>query len=266
MHYRVQRVEIQCATIGHQGINPSIVNFAGRLWTGKMEMAPMAKTEMTLSIERALRYYRPSETCGIGINKHRATHTAFEVPTICGTTAGGLVDCLRAQEYFGDIERVRVCGAYGWKKEGIRRIAIQCPYGFLDSEQPPERCDDNGCKLNYIKERGTAKILITAYEIKVTKSDFKSKNGHNFVGNCNYYVVPAELYEDVKDFVPEEIGIILYLHAGSYTGLRRKKECTFRPLTDEEQKWLVLSLMKRLEETTWKERAMGTREGDLGLW
>lgn len=36
--------------------------------------------------------------------------------------------------------------------------------------------------------------------------------------------------------------------------------------SDEDQKWLVLSVMKRLEDTTWKERAQGGHEGDLGLW
>ena len=79
-------------------------------------------------------------------------------------------------------------------------------------------------------------------------------------------MIPNELYAAVVDLVPEDIGIILYLHAGSYVGLRKKKECTFRALTDEEQKWFILSTMKRLEETTWKERATGGRDGDLGLW
>ena len=86
------------------------------------------------------------------------------------------------------------------------------------------------------------------------------------MGNCNYYVIPNELYAAVADLVPEDIGIILYLHAGSYVGLRRKKECTFRELTDEDQKWFILSTMKRLEETTWKERVTGGHAGDLGLW
>lgn len=27
---------------------------------------------------------------------------------------------------------------------------------------------------------------MTCFEIKITKSDFKSENGHNFVGNKNY--------------------------------------------------------------------------------
>lgn len=140
-----------------------------------------------------------------------------------------------------------------------------CVRGYGPGEKP-ELCDEVGCRCRHIREVGHQEILITCYEIKVSKSDFKSKHGHNFVGNCNYYVIPNELYAAVADLVPEDIGIILYLHAGSYVGLRRKKECTFRKLTDEEQKWFILSTMKRLEETTWKERATGGQDDDLGLW
>ena len=49
---------------------------------------------------------------------------------------------------------------------------------------------------------------IRAYEIKVTKSDFHSKYGHNFVGNLNYYVMPQKLYEEVKKEIPKEIGVM----------------------------------------------------------
>lgn len=222
----------------------------------------MAKTELTRNIEDSIRYYRPSETCGIRVNKFRGTSTAFEVPTVCGTTKFGLVDCVRVQEYFGDIKHRHVCSWYGEGAGEAFKLHHMCKKGH---DKPPDGCEEN-CPYRRLAETGTPKILITCYEIKVTKSDFKSKNGHNFVGNCNYYVIPKELYDDVKDLVPEDIGIILYLHAGSYVGLRRKKECTFKELTDEDQKWLVLSVMKRLEDTTWKERARGGPTGDLGLW
>lgn len=46
-------------------------------------------------------------------------------------------------------------------------------------------------------------------EIKVTKADFKSKNGHTFIGNKNYYAMPPELYEQVKDKVPKDIGVLV---------------------------------------------------------
>ena len=46
-----------------------------------------------------------------------------------------------------------------------------------------------------------------AYEVKVTKSDFHSKAAKSFVGNFNYYVMPEWLYEEVKDEIPEHIGV-----------------------------------------------------------
>ena len=36
------------------------------------------------------------------------------------------------------------------------------------------------------------------YEIKSSVEDFNSKNGHNFIGEFNYYVMPEDVYEKVK--------------------------------------------------------------------
>lgn len=52
-----------------------------------------------------------------------------------------------------------------------------------------------------------SKEIFRCYEIKVSKSDFKSKHGHNFVGHFNYYVMPLELYEKVQADIPKEIGV-----------------------------------------------------------
>lgn len=49
---------------------------------------------------------------------------------------------------------------------------------------------------------------IRCYEIKVTKQDFHSKHGHNFVGNLNYYVMPYNLYKSIRDEIPEHIGVM----------------------------------------------------------
>lgn len=45
------------------------------------------------------------------------------------------------------------------------------------------------------------------YEIKITKSDFHSKNHNTFIGNLNYYIMPKELFEQVKGEIPEGIGV-----------------------------------------------------------
>lgn len=45
------------------------------------------------------------------------------------------------------------------------------------------------------------------YEIKISKADFYSKAHTTFVGHYNYYVMPKELYEEVKNEIPAHIGV-----------------------------------------------------------
>lgn len=52
--------------------------------------------------------------------------------------------------------------------------------------------------------------LFTFIEIKVSVSDFKSKSGHNLIGHKNYYAVPVEIYDKIKDLVPKHVGIYVY--------------------------------------------------------
>lgn len=58
------------------------------------------------------------------------------------------------------------------------------------------------------------------YEIKVSKSDFYSKAKKTFVGHFNYFVMPKELYEEVKDDIDNHIGV----HIGSYVIKKPKKQ------------------------------------------
>lgn len=45
------------------------------------------------------------------------------------------------------------------------------------------------------------------YEVKSSVEDFHSKNGHNFLGDFNYYVMPQEVYERVKNEIPYKVGV-----------------------------------------------------------
>lgn len=47
------------------------------------------------------------------------------------------------------------------------------------------------------------------YEVKSCVDDFNSKNGHNFVGDYNYYVMSKELYEQVKERIPYCVGVLV---------------------------------------------------------
>lgn len=52
------------------------------------------------------------------------------------------------------------------------------------------------------------------YEVKSSVEDFKSKNGHNFIGEFNYYVMPSDVYEKVQKEIPYGVGV--YVPAGTH--------------------------------------------------
>lgn len=45
------------------------------------------------------------------------------------------------------------------------------------------------------------------YEIKSSVKDFHSKNGHNFIGDYNYYVMPSEVYQKISAEIPFGVGV-----------------------------------------------------------
>lgn len=45
------------------------------------------------------------------------------------------------------------------------------------------------------------------YEIKSSVEDFRSKNGHNFIGDFNYYVMPEDVYKAVSLEIPYKVGV-----------------------------------------------------------
>lgn len=47
------------------------------------------------------------------------------------------------------------------------------------------------------------------YEVKSSVDDFHSKNGHNFIGDFNYYVMPAEVYATVSLEIPYNVGVLI---------------------------------------------------------
>lgn len=47
------------------------------------------------------------------------------------------------------------------------------------------------------------------YEIKSSIADFKSKNGHNFIGDFNYYVMPKDVADSIQGQIPWDVGIFV---------------------------------------------------------
>lgn len=72
----------------------------------------------------------------------------------------------------------------------------------------------NAVRVDYMQFRpknntvgGIEKGDFYCYEIKSSVEDFHSRNGHNFIGEYNYYVMPEDVYEEVKAEVPYRVGV-----------------------------------------------------------
>ncbi len=59
------------------------------------------------------------------------------------------------------------------------------------------------------------------YEIKSSVEDFNSKNGHNFIGDFNYYVMPKDVFEAVKCKIPHNVGVFVPGKFGSLESAKR---------------------------------------------
>lgn len=60
-------------------------------------------------------------------------------------------------------------------------------------------------RVDFISYTTDRKII--CYEIKSSKPDFYSKSKKTFIGHKNYYVMPAELFDQVKDDIPSHVGV-----------------------------------------------------------
>ena len=47
------------------------------------------------------------------------------------------------------------------------------------------------------------------YEVKSSVEDFHSPNGHNFIRDFNYYVMPQAVMEKVRDEIPPHVGVYI---------------------------------------------------------
>lgn len=86
-----------------------------------------------------------------------------------------------------------------------------------------------------------SKNIWRCYEIKSSVQDFNSGHHITFVGHFNYYIMPKELYNKVKDDIPDYVGV--YVSQGRcLVSVKKAKKQKLK--VDEEL--LQYSLMKSL--------------------
>lgn len=91
---------------------------------------------------------------------------------------------------------------------------------------------------------------IICYEIKSSKQDFNSKSKWSFHGNRNYFVMPLEVYEQVKADIPYGIGV--YVAKGN--GLVNVRSCRKIQLCADKE--VVLgSMLRSMQRELLKQRS-----------
>ncbi len=73
---------------------------------------------------------------------------------------------------------------------------------------------DHAVRVDYMRFKpvnntvgGIEKGDFYCYEVKSSVADFHSKNGHNFIGDFNYYVMPQEVYAAISLEIPFGVGV-----------------------------------------------------------
>lgn len=161
-------------------------------------------------------------------------------------TPTGIVDSIRFEDYYAS--DTYVCPFINPEKFSEERRSWFAQFrtnrhcdndSILNAGDP--RC--HGCVFrHHVYNVG---MMITCYEVKITLSDFKSSNGHNFHGNENYYVVPKELAPKIESLVPEDIGILVYVETEKMSGLRMYKKSGWHEVEEATQIQLLYNAMKK---------------------
>lgn len=90
------------------------------------------------------------------------------------------------------------------------------------------------------------------YEIKSSAEDFHSKHGHNFIGDFNYYVMPIEVFETVKDEIPFAVGVLCSCNNGLEVKKRPKRADRSRPINE-----MLLMMYRSARRDTVNQRKWG---------
>jgi len=113
-----------------------------------------------------------------------------------------------------------------------------CDERFHRYGQGYGRVDMLTYQKNFREKQGTFRF----YELKISKSDFHSKNGHNFLGNYNYYVFPnEELFESVKCEIPDYVGCLVPRCQTRKTFIHEQGDWIFECIKKPKRKDLICS-------------------------
>lgn len=194
------------------------------------------ETELTKRIKVLTHHYRPKLNTNM-----RTIRWADEV-----WTPTGIVDSIRFEDYYAEEEYLcKLLDITRFSEADRRATAAMHETGkcFRDgsAEKNDRKC--HGCVLRC--HNWKVGMMVTCFEVKITYSDFRGVNGHNFHGNENYYCVPKDLAPKIAGEIPDDIGILAYYEGERQYGLRQFKPSGWRDVTDQTKVELLYNAMKK---------------------
>lgn len=126
--------------------------------------------------------------------------------------------------------------------------------------------------VDYITQELGGDRTIRCYELKITKSDFLSDAKKTFIGDYNFYVIPSELWMDVRGYIEDGVGCWIVEPDGNVVKKKtaRKMECKLN------RSYVLARIVQALErehmkyiERDWKRRRLAKGVTDYGrnrLW
>lgn len=194
------------------------------------------ETDLTKRIKALTHHYRPK----LNTDK-RTIRWADEV-----WTSTGIVDSIRFEDYYENEEYLcRLLDAERFSEKDQCATAHMHQPGkcFRDGRTDKNEQKCHGCVLR--SHNWKVGMIVTCFEVKITYSDFRSANGHNFHGNENYYCVPKPLASKIVHDIPDDIGILAYFEGERQYGLRQFKPSGWRSVTDQTKVHLLYNAMKK---------------------
>lgn len=168
-------------------------------------------------------------------------------------TPTGIVDSIRFEDYYAaeeyvcpyiDVDRYgeKALATYAsFRNKSIEEAGFGRCFRDNSTEKDDKKC--HGCVFRHHTYQ--VGMMVTAFEVKITRSDFLSSNGHNFHGNENYYCVPKELAPKIENDVPSDIGILAYYSGKRQDGLRLYRKATWHDIDDATKVQLLYNAMKK---------------------
>jgi len=194
------------------------------------------ETELTREIKRRLRTFRPAMH-----SDKRTIRWAEEVQTI-----SGYVDVIRFEDYVAADNSycARIAPSFLDRQSIIYRPETPRTCKSEGCDYPNNRC--HGCVYRRtVYELG---ILVTCFEVKVSLSDFRSPNGHNFHGHHNYYAAPVQLCGKIVGDIPEGTGLIAYYPDSGRMAVKR--ECIFQEVDSTMLEQMLYNALKKWVDGT----------------